>query len=372
MDHGRSIVNSKSYESIHSMHSARRELNNNLFSTSTPSSLPSIGRTNSVFVNPVRNDENYYYPITKIQLPPAGDANEGYYIKAVGYQPSHDFGYNSMSGTRYNSIDSNSSDFEIGNRLRQLGKIQEPQEDPRQQYINVPYRVGDMATQSSYPSSYPGGKYQRSTTNGYISGPTASVYRPNSNISIPVPHMYPEAVTNNSNTGPAYDKIIRSINNEYTPNNSQYPQPIYQFNPTITNPQQQQQQQQQQQLVQYPVQEHYHYQLGTDNQDVPHYGKIPSHFHKKKINQCNICGKILTRPSSLHSHMFVHTGDRPYICKWPNCGKTFNVKSNMNRHYKLHLKRQVIDDKLGIKRNEGDKLITENKPYILSHNEVGR
>ncbi|CCF55622.1 hypothetical protein KAFR_0A01840 [Kazachstania africana CBS 2517] len=60
----------------------------------------------------------------------------------------------------------------------------------------------------------------------------------------------------------------------------------------------------------------------------------------KKKNQCPICGKTVTRSSSLLPHMFVHTGDRPYLCKWPKCGKAFNVKSNMNRHYKLHLKKE--------------------------------
>ena len=76
-----------------------------------------------------------------------------------------------------------------------------------------------------------------------------------------------------------------------------------------------------------------------------------TYSHRKKINQCHICGKILTRASSLHSHMFVHTGDRPYMCSWPNCKKRFNVKSNMNRHYKLHLKR-VEKEKLELKREE--------------------
>ncbi|SMN21806.1 similar to Saccharomyces cerevisiae YPR015C Putative protein of unknown function [Maudiozyma saulgeensis] len=367
MDHGSFIINSKSVDSMQNIPSTSK-INNSIFSSITPSSLPSIGRTNSVFVNPVRNDENHYYPMTKIQLPPAGNPNEGYYIKAVGHQPTRDLGYGSMSSTRYNSIDSNAVEFGMGNNLRQLDKIQQPQEDPHQQYINVPYAVGEMVTQNPYPGSYPSGKYQRRTTNVYVPGTTA-VYRPTSNISVPVPHMYPKTVTDNSNVEPTYDKFIRGTTNEYTPHNSTYPQSICQFTPAIVNPSQQQQQQQ---MVQYPMQEqHYHYQLSTDHQDVSQYGKIPNHFHKKKINQCNICGKILTRPSSLHSHMFVHTGDRPYICKWPNCGKTFNVKSNMNRHYKLHLKRQIIDDKLGIKNNERNKLITENKPYILSNNKVG-
>ena len=235
----------------------------------------------------------------------------------------------------------------------------------QQRYYEGPYSVNEVMTQAvAYPIGYTNGSYQRSTTNLYIPGSNNSSFRAPSNISVPVPHLYPEAVTATGAVTPTlYEKFGRGVPDDQNMRRTSYPQPMYQFNPPMTNPQQ---------LLPYATQEqHYHYQLASDHhEDVPHYGKIPSHFHKKKINQCNICGKILTRPSSLHSHMFVHTGDRPYICKWPNCGKTFNVKSNMNRHYKLHLKRQVIDDKLGIKNNDNNKLINQNKPYILSQNEV--
>ncbi|CCD24285.1 C2H2-type zinc finger protein NDAI_0C06260 [Naumovozyma dairenensis CBS 421] len=67
---------------------------------------------------------------------------------------------------------------------------------------------------------------------------------------------------------------------------------------------------------------------------------------RRKSRQCHICGKSVTRTSTLQTHMLVHTGDRPFECVWSGCHKRFNVKSNMNRHYKLHLKKQLANEVL--------------------------
>ncbi|SCU97629.1 LAMI_0F10748g1_1 [Lachancea mirantina] len=53
-------------------------------------------------------------------------------------------------------------------------------------------------------------------------------------------------------------------------------------------------------------------------------------------NQCHTCLKTFSRISSLRAHLLVHSGDRPFVCPWPDCDKSFNVKSNMIRHYKIH------------------------------------
>ncbi|KDQ07425.1 hypothetical protein BOTBODRAFT_87249, partial [Botryobasidium botryosum FD-172 SS1] len=51
-----------------------------------------------------------------------------------------------------------------------------------------------------------------------------------------------------------------------------------------------------------------------------------------KAHHCPICAKAFTRPSSLNTHMTVHTGAKPYICEVPSCGRKFSVHSNMRRH----------------------------------------
>lgn len=51
---------------------------------------------------------------------------------------------------------------------------------------------------------------------------------------------------------------------------------------------------------------------------------------------CHHCGKRFSRPSSLTIHYHTHTGVRPYSCTYPGCLRTFNVSSNMRRHYKNH------------------------------------
>ena len=53
-------------------------------------------------------------------------------------------------------------------------------------------------------------------------------------------------------------------------------------------------------------------------------------------NRCRICEKQFQRPSSLQTHYYSHTGEKLFKCPLKSCGREFNVKLNMTRHFKLH------------------------------------
>lgn len=56
----------------------------------------------------------------------------------------------------------------------------------------------------------------------------------------------------------------------------------------------------------------------------------------QKKHKCKICDKRFTRPSSLQTHMYSHTGEKPFACDHEGCGRNFSVVSNLRRHKKVH------------------------------------
>ncbi|ESZ99568.1 hypothetical protein SBOR_0041 [Sclerotinia borealis F-4128] len=62
--------------------------------------------------------------------------------------------------------------------------------------------------------------------------------------------------------------------------------------------------------------------------------KVSSSTLKK--HKCKICEKRFTRPSSLQTHMYSHTGEKPFPCDIEGCGRHFSVVSNLRRHKKVH------------------------------------
>ncbi|KAJ6063273.1 hypothetical protein N7499_003888 [Penicillium canescens] len=61
---------------------------------------------------------------------------------------------------------------------------------------------------------------------------------------------------------------------------------------------------------------------------------MPSNTQKK--HKCKVCDKRFTRPSSLQTHMYSHTGEKPFACDVEGCGRHFSVVSNLRRHKKVH------------------------------------
>ncbi|KAH6661869.1 hypothetical protein B0J14DRAFT_554677 [Halenospora varia] len=62
--------------------------------------------------------------------------------------------------------------------------------------------------------------------------------------------------------------------------------------------------------------------------------KVSSHTQKK--HKCKVCEKRFARPSSCQTHMYSHTGEKPFLCEVEGCGRRFSVVSNLRRHRKIH------------------------------------
>ncbi|EGN99827.1 hypothetical protein SERLA73DRAFT_72613 [Serpula lacrymans var. lacrymans S7.3] len=62
----------------------------------------------------------------------------------------------------------------------------------------------------------------------------------------------------------------------------------------------------------------------------------PTAFASASKYECNYCGKGFSRPSSLKIHLNSHTGEKPFLCTFEGCGRSFSVLSNMRRHARVH------------------------------------
>ncbi|EDV22298.1 uncharacterized protein TRIADDRAFT_15889, partial [Trichoplax adhaerens] len=56
----------------------------------------------------------------------------------------------------------------------------------------------------------------------------------------------------------------------------------------------------------------------------------------KSTIRCEICQRTFPREKSLQAHRRTHTGERPYVCDFPNCGKTFAQSGQLKTHLRIH------------------------------------
>ncbi|WAR23219.1 ZN367-like protein, partial [Mya arenaria] len=52
--------------------------------------------------------------------------------------------------------------------------------------------------------------------------------------------------------------------------------------------------------------------------------------------RCRICSRVFPREKSLQAHMRTHTGERPYLCDFPGCCKSFCQSGQLKTHQRLH------------------------------------
>ena len=52
-------------------------------------------------------------------------------------------------------------------------------------------------------------------------------------------------------------------------------------------------------------------------------------------NRCDDCGRVFTRHRSLQVHKRTHSGEKPFVCDFPSCGKAFVQKGQLKTHQRF-------------------------------------
>jgi len=57
---------------------------------------------------------------------------------------------------------------------------------------------------------------------------------------------------------------------------------------------------------------------------------------RKSKLRCSHCNKFLSSKQNLREHLYIHTGEKPYVCDEPECGESFRQGSLYSIHKKIH------------------------------------
>ncbi|CAG0880398.1 unnamed protein product [Cyprideis torosa] len=60
----------------------------------------------------------------------------------------------------------------------------------------------------------------------------------------------------------------------------------------------------------------------------------------KRLLKCDLCEKVFSKGRNLKQHMFLHTGQRPFPCDEPGCGKSYTNIQHLRRHQQTNHKKQ--------------------------------
>jgi uncharacterized Zn-finger protein len=69
--------------------------------------------------------------------------------------------------------------------------------------------------------------------------------------------------------------------------------------------------------------------------------------------KCTFCLKNLSSRQNLREHLYIHTGERPYVCSEPGCGQSFRQGSLLSIHKRIH-----AEVKKGVKVEKVKKKVT--------------